>query len=95
LIKLAAAFVHGARGNPAGVAKNLQGARERLAHAGNAGERLGVDVAALLGAVDGRLAAQIDVADPPIQIPHGGQGGDPGRGRVGSPGRRRGAAAKR
>ena len=69
LIKLAAAFVHGARGNPAGVAKNLQGARERLAHAGNAGERLGVDVAALLGAVDGRLTAPINVAEPPVEIP--------------------------
>lgn len=33
LIKLAAAFVHGARGNPLGIAKNLRGARERLAAA--------------------------------------------------------------
>ena len=80
LIKLAAAFVHGARGNPAGVAKNLRGARERLAHAGDAGERLGVDVAALLGVVDGRLAAPIDLADPPIQIPRRGQGRSPGSG---------------
>jgi predicted metal-dependent hydrolase len=30
LIKLAAAFVHGARGNPAGVEKNLRGARARI-----------------------------------------------------------------
>jgi len=69
LIKLAAAFVHAARGNPAGVAKNLRGARERLASAGNADERLGVDVGMLLSVVDGRLAAPINPADPPIPIP--------------------------
>lgn len=57
VIKLAAAFVHDARSNPAGVAKNLRGARERLAHAGAAGPGLGVDVPALLDAVDRRLAA--------------------------------------
>lgn len=34
LIKLAAAYVHGVRGNPAGIAKNLAGARIRLAEAG-------------------------------------------------------------
>ena len=71
LIKLAAAFVHAARGNPAGVAKNLRGARERLANAGDAGEPTGVDVAALLGAVDQRLAAPINLADPPIPIRRG------------------------
>jgi predicted metal-dependent hydrolase len=68
LIKLAAAFVHAARGNPSGVAKNLHGARERLTNADDAGERMGVDVAALLAAVDDRLRAPIDVADPPIPI---------------------------
>jgi predicted metal-dependent hydrolase len=68
LIKLAAAFVHAARGNPAGVAKNLRGARERLANAGDAGERMGVDVTALLKAVDDRLAAPIDPAEPQIPI---------------------------
>jgi hypothetical protein len=31
LIKLAAAYVHGVRGNPAGIEKNLRGARARLA----------------------------------------------------------------
>ena len=69
LIKLAAAFVHAARRNPAGVAKNLRGARERLGNAGDAGERLGVDVAALLPAVDARLAEPIDILDPAIAIP--------------------------
>lgn len=68
LIKLAAAFVHAARGNPAGVAKNLRGARERLANVGDAGERMGVDVGAILKAVDDRLAAPINPADPPIPI---------------------------
>jgi hypothetical protein len=33
IIKLAAAFVHAARGNPLGVRANLRGARERLATA--------------------------------------------------------------
>lgn len=68
LIKLAAAFVHAARGNPAGIAKNLRGARERLANAGDAGARLGIDVTALLREVDDRLAAPIEVTDPPIEI---------------------------
>ena len=70
LIKLAAAFVHAARRNPAGVAKNLRGARERLANAGSAGEGAAVDVPGLLAAIDGRLAAPISVADPPIPIRH-------------------------
>ena len=53
LIKLAAAYVHGVRGNPAGVARNLEGARDRLREralggAGVAGIEL--DVAALLAA---------------------------------------------
>jgi predicted metal-dependent hydrolase len=69
LIKLAAAFVHAARGNPAGVAKNLRGARDRLGNAGEAGERLGVDVVALLAGVDVRITEPIDLADPPIPIP--------------------------
>jgi len=72
LIKLAAAFVHGVRGNPAGIAKNLTRARERLAAAaGTDAEReSGLDVGALIGAVDDRLARlagdPIDAAvDPP------------------------------
>ena len=56
LIKLAAAFVHQARGNPAGIEKNLRGARARLAAGAPAGARLGVDVAVLLEAVDRWLA---------------------------------------
>lgn len=56
LIKLAAAFVHDARGNPAGVFKNLRGARERLADAVEAGAEAGLDVARLLDDVDRALA---------------------------------------
>jgi len=55
LIKLAAAFVHDARGNPAGVTKNLTGARERLADAVDAGFEAGLDIPSLLAAIDRRL----------------------------------------
>ena len=54
LIKLAAAFVHAQRGNPAGIAKNLRGARERLAGAPEGEPRF--DVPALIAAADERLA---------------------------------------
>src|SRR5918911_5032560 len=37
LIKVAAAFVHGVRGNPRGIVRNLEGASERLAGALAAG----------------------------------------------------------
>lgn len=64
LIKLAAAFVHDVRGNPLGVARNLAGARARLAAARDA-IRAGahpaigkdVDLVALVVAVDARLSA--------------------------------------
>jgi hypothetical protein len=54
LIKLAAAFVHAGRGNPAGIAKNLRGARERLVGAPDGERRF--DVPALIAAADDRLA---------------------------------------
>jgi ferric-dicitrate binding protein FerR (iron transport regulator) len=68
LIKLAAAYVHGVRGNPAGITRNLQGARSRLAEAVARhptvtlpdGSRL--DLAALLAAIDERL---VDLAANP------------------------------
>ncbi len=68
LIKLAAAFVHDVRGNPAGVAKNLRGARERLADALEAGAAAGIDVAGLIDQIDECLAAPADPASlhPPI-----------------------------
>lgn len=63
LIKVAAADVHAVRGNPAGVRRNLEGARDRLV-SGAAGSITGVevDVAALLLSIDARLAAMEDPA---------------------------------
>jgi Domain of unknown function (DUF309) len=69
LIKLAAAHVHGVRGNPAGIRKNLAGAQAHLALAFDGGDGaelspgaaaaaadLGLDVADLLAAIDATLA---------------------------------------
>jgi predicted metal-dependent hydrolase len=58
LIKLAAADVHAVRGNPRGVARNLDGARDRLRRVpdGDAIADLRVDLAGLLEAIDRRLA---------------------------------------
>ena len=58
LIKLAAADVHGVRGNPRGVARNLEGARDRLRRVpdGDAIAELQFDLAGLLDAIDRRLA---------------------------------------
>lgn len=72
LIKLAAAFVHGVRGNPAGIAKNLTGARERLAAAvgSPAAAASGIEIATLVAAIDdrlGRLARDPD--DATIEAP--------------------------
>jgi predicted metal-dependent hydrolase len=68
VIKLAAAYVHAVRGNPAGIVKNLEGARERLGGAGTAGEQLGLDARALVAEIDERLAQVVAVDDPPIAI---------------------------
>jgi hypothetical protein len=68
LIKLAAAFVHGARSNPAGMVKNLRGAGERLAASGQTGERFGLDGPAILAEIDRRLAGAIGANDPPVPI---------------------------
>jgi predicted metal-dependent hydrolase len=58
LIKLAAADVHGVRGNPRGVARNLEGARDRLRRVpdGDAIAEIRVDLPALLRVIDRRLA---------------------------------------
>lgn len=69
LIKLAAAHVHAARGNPAGVATNLRGARARLAGAAADGADAGVDLAALLAAIDRRLAELAVLAAAPSLPP--------------------------
>ncbi len=57
LIKLAAADVHGVRGNPRGVARNLEGAKVRVRRVprGDAIPDLEVDVPGLLAAIDQRL----------------------------------------
>jgi predicted metal-dependent hydrolase len=57
LIKVAAADVHAVRGNPAGIRRNLEGARDRL-ESGAGGTITGVelDVPGLIAAIDARLA---------------------------------------
>ena len=75
LIKLAAAYVHGVRGNPAGIAKNLAGARDHLATAiGTDAEAWsGLEVSALVAAIDERLtrlaADPNDASVDPPQLP--------------------------
>jgi hypothetical protein len=65
LIKVAAADVHAVRGNPAGVRRNLEGARDRLvAGAGGSITGIDVDVAAVLAAIDARLAGTSDLVVP-------------------------------
>jgi hypothetical protein len=71
LIKLAAGYVHAVRGNALGQAKNLRGARERLAAAAAAGvDDRGLELPVLIRDVDDRLA-RLDrqpgdvVLDPP------------------------------
>ena len=66
LIKLAAAFVHGARSNPAGVVKNLRGARARIDAGLAAADAVGVDASALLGSIDRWLGAP---GGPAIDVP--------------------------
>ena len=61
VIKLAAAYVHAVRGNPAGIARNLTGARARLVEADEERDAAGLptpwlDVPALIAAIDLRLA---------------------------------------
>jgi predicted metal-dependent hydrolase len=61
LIKLAAAYVHAVRGNPAGIVRNLEGARARLVEADEERAEAGLpvtwlDVPSLVNAIDLRLA---------------------------------------
>jgi predicted metal-dependent hydrolase len=59
LIKVAAAYVHDVRGNPAGIRRNLDGARGLLVDAletGPVDNVAGVDIAALVAEIDLRLA---------------------------------------
>ena len=65
LIKVAAAYVHDVRGNPPGIVRNLTGARALLDEARTTGPVVnvaGVDLDALIAAIDARLA---DLADHP------------------------------
>jgi hypothetical protein len=64
IIKVAAAYVHDVRGNPAGIARNLTGARTLLLEAatGPADNAAGIDLAALIADVELRLD---DLAENP------------------------------
>ena len=65
LIKVAAADVHAVRGNPAGIRRNLEGARDRL-RSGATGSIVGIDldVDGLVSAIDARLSGAADLAVP-------------------------------
>jgi Domain of unknown function (DUF309) len=65
LIKVAAAYVHAVRGNPAGIAKNLAGARPHLVLGVAAGPAWGVDVPALIAALDARIGDPALALVPP------------------------------
>jgi len=70
LIKVAAADVHAVRGNPAGIRRNLEGARDRL-ESGAGGTITGVDldVPGLIAAIDARLSALAGTGrDVPLAI---------------------------
>ena len=72
LIKVAAAYVHDVRGNPAGVERNLSGARRLLGEAvgdGPVENAAGVDLGALIEAVDLRLADLAKHPDGPTLGP--------------------------
>jgi hypothetical protein len=85
LIKLSAAFVHAARGNPAGVSTNLRGARDRLARAHAAGADGDLDLPAILAGIDDRLARV--AAMPGIHAAAAGTLPDPPHDVAGPPGR--------
>jgi len=68
LIKLAAAFVHGVRGNPRGIARNLEGSRTLLDGARGARVNGGLDLDDLIGSVDDRLA-QLGRGETAIEPP--------------------------
>ena len=71
LIKLAAAFVHGVRGNARGIVRNLEGARPMLAAAAAAGTTGGLDLPSVLTDIDALLARLAkDLAASPIDPPH-------------------------
>jgi hypothetical protein len=79
LIKLAAAYVHEARGNPVGVAKNLAGARLRLAAVIDVADhrtRLPasarqLDIVGLVEAIDQRIAELAELERDPSGVVSG------------------------
>ena len=68
LIKLSAGFVHAVRGNPRGVLNNLRPARRRLAEVVAAGgPDGGLDLPALIAAIDDRIAVAEGLADADVR----------------------------
>ena len=78
LIKVAAAFVHVSRGNPAGAATNLRGARVRLAGAAAAGHEGGFDIEGLLADIDDLLAQLARTTERPDAPSAAGTPSSPG-----------------
>ncbi len=73
LIKLAAGYVHCVRGNPIGMARNLEGARKHLASSGEmdpeCARNRGIDLDDLLCEVDARLASVKSAATKVDSVP--------------------------
>ena len=73
LIKLAAGYVHAVRGNPVGMARNLEGAGTHLETSLRLdpewGARTGIDIATLLAAIGERLSALAALADALAESP--------------------------
>jgi predicted metal-dependent hydrolase len=72
IIKVAAAYVHDVRGNPAGIARNLVGARALLVEARESGPAVnvaGLDLAGLIDDLDARLADLAAHPDGPVLGP--------------------------
>ncbi len=72
LIKVAAAYVHDVRGNPAGIVRNLTGARAPLDEARATGPAVnvaGIDLPALIAEIDARLTDLADHKSGPTLVP--------------------------
>jgi hypothetical protein len=68
LIKVAAGYVHAVRGNPAGIVKNLDGARRHLILARPIAPAWGMDIDTLLADLDARLAEPDVIATIPAPV---------------------------
>jgi uncharacterized protein len=65
LIKVAAADVHAVRGNPAGIRRNLEGARDRIrSGAGGSITGIDLDVDGVMAAIEARLAQKSKLGMP-------------------------------